>query len=189
MLNFISTQMSKRLSILIATTPSRSAKLAELMAILQPQLTDDVELIMDDSVDYNIGIKRNFLLSLATASHIVFIDDDDLISPNYVSKILPIIEHVNPDCIGINGIITTNGGNERRWWISKDFPGWYQTEAGYFRTPNHISPVRRELALLAGFPETSFGEDAEYSRRLHPLLGIEVKIEEPLYHYRYVKDK
>ena len=71
------------------------------------------------------------------------------------------------------------------WHISKDFGFWYEQRGVYYRTPNHISPVKRELALLAGFPEIAFSEDAEYSKRLLPHLKTEVKIPGILYYYRY----
>lgn len=137
---------------------------------------------------YNIGTKRNKLLEQAKGDYIVFADDDDSLAYNYVEKILEAIES-GPDCIGISGVITTNGKNEKPWHISKDYGHWYEANGVYYRTPNHISPVRRELALAAGFPEIQFGEDAEYSRRLLPMLKTEVKIPGILYYYRYVSHK
>ena len=144
-----------------------------------------IEILIDNSIQYNIGTKRNKLLQRATGKYIVFIDDDDHISPDYVSKILSACQ-TNADCIGISGIITTNGSDQRQWHISKDYGSWHTSPDGtYLRTPNHISPVKRELALQAGFPEVSFGEDAEYSRRLLPLLKTETKVEGNIYHYDY----
>lgn len=173
-----------KLSILIATMPIRAHKLANLRQVLDRQLTPEVEVITDISMNYNIGIKRNKLLGLASGKYIVFQDDDDLIASDYIEKILNAIE-TEPDCIGISGVITTNGRNEMQWHISKDFKMWHQRGNIYYRTPNHISPVKRELALAAGFPEISFGEDYEYSMRLLPMLKTEVKIPGTLYHYRY----
>jgi hypothetical protein len=59
----------------------------------------------------------------------------------------------------------------------------------YFRTPNHISPVRRELALQAGFPDVTYAEDREYSKRLLPLCKNEAKIKGSIYHYKYISKK
>lgn len=148
-----------------------------------------VEVITDDSMDYNIGTKRNKLLEMAKGEFIVYVDDDDLISNNYVSLVLEACKS-KPDCIGINGIITTDGKDERQWFISKEYGHWHTGANGvYYRTPNHISPVKRELALQAGFPEISFGEDAEYSNRLLPLLKSEVIIAQPIYKYLYKSNK
>ena len=180
--------MALTLSILIATMPERKLKFDSLMESLSRQLTPQVEVITDDSMAYNIGNKRNRLLKRASGEYVVFIDDDDSISPGYVQAILLACKK-GPDCIGISGIITTNGVNERQWHISKSYERWYELNCVYYRTPNHISPVKRELALKAGFPEISFGEDAEYSRRLLPLLYTEVKIPGNIYKYQYVNKK
>lgn len=168
--------------------PIRSAKLANLRQVLDCQLTSEVEVITDISMSYNIGTKRNKLLGLASGKYVVFIDDDDLISSDYVEKIL---EACKSDCdgIGISGVITTNGRNEMQWHISKDYMGWFERKNVYYRTPNHISPVKRELALAASFPETTFAEDYEYSMRLLPMLKTEVKISENLYFYHYESKK
>ena len=175
-----------RLSILIATMPDRAANLDALMSTLRPQLTKEVEVITDSSMSYNIGTKRNKLLSLATGDYVVFIDDDDKISPKYVELILNAIED-SPDCVGISGIITTNGAFMKQWHISMDYGYWREENGVYLRTPNHISPVRLALALQAGFPELERGEDSEYSRRLFPLLKTEVKIPGNIYHYQFVQ--
>lgn len=173
-----------QLSILIATMPIRASKLANLRQVLDRQLTDEVEVIIDISMNYNIGTKRNHLLSLARGKYIVFQDDDDLISSDYIEKILEACK-TDCDCIGISGEISTNGRNYMNWHISKDYGQWFECENIYYRTPNHISPVKRELALQAGFPEIAFGEDYEYSMRLLPLLKTEIKIPGILYHYRF----
>lgn len=163
--------------------PSRLPQLESLMKHLRPQITDGVEIIVDSSMNYNIGKKRNILLAMANGEYIVFVDDDDWVAPNYVSLIVDACNGC--DCVGISGYITTNGQDRREWYISRKYTHWYEANGVYYRTPNHISPVRRELAMKAGFPEISNGEDHEYSKRLHPLLNTEVKIEQALYHYQY----
>lgn len=171
--------------------PSRSKMFEELMLELSFQTVhfqDLVEIVTDDSLSYNIGAKRNRLLKKAMGDYVVFIDDDDHVHANYVELILNATE-TNPDCIGISGWITTNGQKEKNWHISKDFGRWFERNNVYYRTPNHISPVKRELALIAGFPEIPHGEDAEYSKRLLPMLKTEVKIKEQLYHYDFVSKK
>lgn len=186
--------MALKLSILIAGIPKRDEIRQILVSSLVKQLnypvnnSDRVEIIIDPSTSYNIGTKRNLLLNRAIGDYIVFIDDDDTVSADYISKILQAIE-TGPDCVGISGTITTNGQNERQWHISKEFKMWYERGNVYYRTPNHISPVKRELALQVGFPETAFGEDAEYSSRLLPLLKTETIVKGNIYHYDFRNDK
>ena len=59
----------------------------------------------------------------------------------------------------------------------------------YFRNPNHLNPVKRELALNTKFPKLDRFEDKDYSARLLKLLNTEEYIEEPIYHYLFRKDK
>ena len=171
--------------------PSRLEKLDVLMAELIKQsnpYSDQIEIVIDPVINYNIGTKRNKLLEKAKGDYVVFIDDDDHIMPNYIWSIIQACS-IGNDCIGISGIITTNGKNQRQWHISKEYKTWHTANGIYYRTPNHISPVKRELALQAGFPEISFAEDAEYSRRLLPLLKTETIIKGNLYHYDFIEKK
>lgn len=184
----------KVLSILIATMPSRKDSFDLMMATISVQKLKlnerivDVEIIIDDSMEYNIGTKRQKLLELANGDYIVYIDDDDRISPTYIQQILKATE-TKPDCIGMSGEITFDGHNKRNWHISKDYGYWHERGSVYYRTPNHISPVRRELALQTGFKPIAFAEDKDYSDRLLPLLKTEVKIDGVLYFYDYKSGK
>lgn len=183
--------MALKLSVLIATTSARSEIIKPLLETLSRQTTgkeDLVEVIIDAHETNCIGIKRNNLLSLANGEYVVSIDSDDRVHPEYISLILDAC-HEDTDCIGINGVITTNGGPQRQWFISKNYPNWFEQDGIYYRTPNHISPIKRELALQAMFPEISFAEDAEFSRRVHPFLKTETKILTPIYHYDFYDHK
>ncbi len=182
------------LSVLIPSTYNRRDMTTELMLKIATQFRllrkeKEVEVICDWHETDCVGVKRNRLLDWANGEYIVFVDSDDHVSDDYISKILTACQS-NADCIGISGIVTTNGSDMRQWHISKDYGKWYTGVDGtYYRTPNHISPVKRELALQAGFPEIPFGEDAEYSRRLLPLIKTETKVEGNIYHYDYVSNK
>lgn len=187
--------MNEILSILIPTLRSRADKYNAINEKLLNQLhqlkkyAGAIYTITDDG-EQAIGHKRNELLKMAKGKFIVFVDDDDDISDDYVELIVKAIEE-NPDidCIGIQGTITFDGKNERQWYISKDYGRWYEENNVYYRTPNHISPVKRELALQIMFPEINFGEDSDYSHRLLPLLKSEVKIEKNIYLYKYLQNK
>lgn len=176
------------LSILIATTASRKEMLDILLKGLIVQCGPEVEILIDDHETNCIGKKRNDLLARANGEWQVAIDSDDIVSDDYVSKILEALKF-NPDCVGINGIITTDGGNERQWYISKDFGSWYERNLIYYRTPNHISPIRTSIARQVGFPEIAFGEDSEFSKRVLSLLKSEVVVRGNIYHYRFIRNK
>lgn len=137
-----------------------------------------------------IGAKRHGLVQSSNDKFIVFIDDDDMISDDYVEKIVDVIyENPNIDCIGIKGKITFDGSGEKKWEISKDFGSWYEADSCYFRTPNHISPVRLDIAKKVGFPNISNGEDYAYSMGILPYLHNEIKIDKEIYHYQFVSKK
>lgn len=172
------------LSICIATTSARSVIIKDVLKVLEPQLNYDVELIINDNEYDIIGKKRNDMLNECKGIYQVAIDSDDLISKDYVANILK-ASRTLPDCIGMSGIITTNGRNKKQWHISKDYGSWYTRNNVYYRTPNHISPIKTEIAKLVMFPEIKFGEDAVFSNNVLQYLKTEVKIKSNMYHYRY----
>lgn len=143
-------------------------------------------LYLQDNREMPVGKKRNQLLKNSQGKFVMFIDDDDDICNQYVTKIDQIIKNYDVDSIGINGIITTEGRNAKRFYISKDFV-WEEKKGIYFRSPNHITPIKREIAIQFKFPEINCGEDAQWSQEIKAsgLLREEVKISDPLYYYRF----
>lgn len=179
--------MSKKLSILICSLDKREDKLKRLMDVLQSQVNDDVEIIVkSDSGQMEIGKKRNILLEESTGEYISFVDDDDLVSDDYVKKIIEATV-LKPDCCGLQGIITFQGKSPRMFIHSLKYKEWFEQNNIYYRCPNHLNPVKREIALQVKFPEVNFGEDKDYSIRLLPLLKEEIFIPGVIYHYLYEK--
>lgn len=182
------------LSILICSLQSRHDQLNNLLAELQRQCAEihamDVEVLTNvDNKEKSTGKKRNELLAAATGKYIIFIDDDDWPEPCYVRELLQAAAS-DADCFAMNGWITTNGGNRIDWRLSKNYENRTITENGhkqvYLRKTNHITGVKRELALLAGFPDYSHAEDKFFSDRVAPLCKTEFQILPDMYHYRYI---
>lgn len=173
-----------RLSVLICSLNKRAGQLAQLLDILSRQATDEVEILVElDSGEMTTGAKRNKLLGRAQGDYTVFIDDDDMVAEDYISEILKALES-SPDAVGFQGWMTTNGTRKEYWKISKDFG--YETHQGlHLRFNNHLSPVRRDLALRVGFKDISFQEDYDYAVRLKPYIQTEVYIPKELYFYHY----
>ena len=172
------------LSILICSLESRKEKLKILLDILEKQKTDEIEIVIDcDNGEKKVGKKRNDLLDVSRGGYISFIDDDDVVSEDYVSLILQALSG-NPDCVGIKGALV-NGDKFNGIFIHTiDCMGWVDAGKMYYRCPNHLNPVRRSLAIKAGFPDNlSYGEDRVYSERLFKLLKSEVFVDEFLYFY------
>ena len=52
-------------------------------------------------------------------------------------------------------------------------------------TPNHLSPVKKEIAIKVGFRDLRRGEDGIYSAGILPYLQNEAFIDEELYYYDF----
>jgi len=192
-----------RLAILIPTLVApkenpalkmREELLKRLLAMLGPQLDaydgQVVAIVNPDSGDKKIGCKRNELLDQAAsigAEYVSFVDDDDLVSAEYVKLVIAAIES-KPDVVGIRGWMVINdlADAKRPFHHSIRNQEWTERDGLYLRYPNHLNPVRLELAQQVRFrPELSFHEDRIYADGLRPLLKTEVMIEEPIYLYLY----
>lgn len=178
-----------KLSILISSLESRKNMLNHLLFILKPQINDDTEVVISvDKGQQPIGKKRNQLIDNALGEYVCFIDDDDDVSDDYVRLILEGIDK-NPDCIGITGIITTNGKNPKRFIHSIKNDKWETcSETGNFlRYPNHLNPIRRKIVEEIKFDSNKkFGEDKCFSDRIKKMLKTEYYIDQPIYYYLYV---
>lgn len=188
-----------KISILICTIKERESLFKSLLSEFFNQGTftkiesgyidekKQVEILYhSDNKEISVGKKRQLLLEKAAGKYIVFIDDDDFPSPNYIDMILSAIE-TNPDCIGINVAMTTNGTRPQKCCHSLKYPVWMDNVHGwdYVRNVTHFNPVKRDLAMQSGFKDMRFGEDKDYADRLTPLCKTEVYIEPPLFHYRF----
>ncbi len=187
------------LSILICSLSNRHESLETLLDILDNQKNDQVEILIEkDNGTMTIGDKRNILLKRAQGEYICFVDDDDLVSGDYISKILEATKS-NPDCCGIEGLIFlrprirvqmgqprrgTRGERVQRKFIhSIKYEKWFEESCIYYRCPNHLNPVKRELALQVMFLPLNSSEDKDYSIRLLPLLKTETYIKGIIYNY------
>lgn len=137
-----------------------------------------------DNLKRSIGRKRNDLLAVAQGEYVTFIDDDDWVADNYVVTIL---NHLGADVTTFDVEVTLNGGKAFPMRFSKDYAPENRNDV-WLRIPNHLMAVRRELALQTGFPDIGCGEDADYAKRLLPLLHSEKRIKRTLYWYQYSDD-
>lgn len=185
-------------SILICTTTDRKPFLVRLLKILQPQVKKyhDVEILVnEDDGKKSIGTKRNELVAKARGKYIAFVDDDDLVSCDYVDLIMKTIESSEPDCIGIHLLHFNDGVLGGFTYHSLAYTSWHEntdTSTGfkrYYRNPNHLNPIRRDIAVKVPFPKTSWGEDRDYSKNILLFLHKEFYIVEPIYYYLFRSKK
>jgi hypothetical protein len=183
------------LSILILTVPGREHMLQKLLDILNPQLTDEVEVIIEhDNRENTIGAKRNKALAKSKGRYISYIDDDDEVTFDYVEKILSILRQSDVDCCTLMGEITIDGAQSEIFIHSLKYPEWSEAKMPdgskeYYRCPNHLNVVRSDIAKFVGFKDISHGEDHDYSNRLKPFLTVEGNINEVIYYYDAITNK
>ena len=174
------------LSILICTLTYRTKTLAQLTKVLEPQLNSNVEVLIDcDDGTMSIGEKRNNLLQRATGKYAVYIDDDDLVSEDYVSLIIRAAKY-GSDCIGIQGTITTNGVDPKLFIHSIRNTRWETVNGVHLRYPNHLNPIKLDIAKSVGF-DTRLNrfEDRAYSDNIKGLLKSETYIGKSIYEYKF----
>lgn len=182
------------LTIGIATIKSRRDQLDKLLEHVYSQSTEhklQVEVIVDDREQPPVGAKRQSILMQSKAHFIAFIDDDDWVADDYLDRVLGAIRsQPDADCVSLVGVITTNGRDPKRFYHSMEHSEWSGASDMFFRTPNHLNAIRRELALQVGFPPVKHGEDHSYSKAVFPKLKKEVSSgNDPLYFYQYVSRK
>lgn len=179
------------LSILIPTIGKRKDMYDSLINNLKKQIGSlPIEIITEYDEKATIGTKRNRLLKKAKGEYIAFVDDDDILSDNYIALIIEAIKS-SPDCCSLNGIITVNGLNPRKFIHSIKYVSYYEEGGIYYRPPNHLNTIKRSIAIQFEFPENNFGEDTKWAMKIcrSGLLKTETKIEEVLYYYKYIRVK
>lgn len=182
------------LSILIATLDSRIEQFTKLENFLNKQIKDnnlsnDVEILFfRDDKEYPIGIKRNTLLESAEGLFTVFVDDDDWVADDYVVSIVNAIKS-NPDidCVGIKGVLISEDLGNKPFIHSVRYDSYFEDMANYYRPPNHLNPIRREIALTVKFPFKNFGEDYDWAMAMlkSGLLKKEVFLDKIMYYYYF----
>ena len=183
--------MRPKLSILICTLTDRLSFLHNLLNELyhqNPSCLIKCEILTNS--DYylsSIGSKRNSLLQQARGEYVVYLDDDDNISTNYLEQIFVGIEQ-GVDHIGIAMMYMPDNGPHQLVLCSKDHK-WEQKNGIFYRSAQHVCPVRAEIAKQATFPEISFGEDKAYADQITPMIKTEYLITEPIYYYKYRSNK
>ena len=190
-----------KLSILICSLNSRVEKRKELVALLlssigqnyceethdkdyliQKYIGEQAEVIIcTDDKQMSVGAKRNMLIKHAAGAYISFIDDDDMVMPEYVARLLGKMGS-SPDVIVFNAFRFVDGTRDKLVIYGKEYAD-RNLNSSYQRSPNHLMCIKRELAAKIRFKDISYGEDSDFATRLLPHLRTQERIFDTLYHY------
>lgn len=188
------------LSICIPTLPEQKSKnhLAKLLVLLLPQKTDEIEIIIDDRGRHiPTGTKRNDMYAQAQGKYVCSVDCDDWIAPTYCEDILIAIKNNMPDVVTFDGWYTENGRNHVDWVIKlgEKYEARHDAASGgkymFFRWPNHLTAMKKEIATSVKFEPIWQGEDYKWSKEIRDrnILKTEIHIYKQLYHYIYLTQK
>lgn len=186
-----------KLTILIPTLKSRENHLKRLLDILLPQIgqwtyseatfnyyngTLANILILKDNKEMTVGFKRNALIKSCKTEYFSFVDDDDIVSHEYVACINRKLKS-EPDVVTFWGYRYHNGKKDRRVNYDIKFDQDLNPPQEYQRLPNHLCVWKTELA--EEFKDISYGEDADWAIRMKGKAIKQEKVDKILYTYLF----
>lgn len=190
------------LSILIPTMHSRAIVFDAITAELRRQIklckaTESVEILsLIDSKERTTGAKRNDLLKMATGDYLVFIDDDDAVSPDYIAEVLNVINNrPDADCIVydchyyLDDIFRFNCKYSVEYEYSDTRKLLKNGGSEWRGKPAHTMVWKSSIAKKHSFPDVSKREDFAWVAKAYPDIKTEVQINKPLYYYMASRKK
>lgn len=203
-------------SVLTLTVPSRAAKLARVQAQLHAQrdalpeaergrvsfevLLTPPAIREQNRIEHTVGQKRNRLIAACTADYIAFVDDDDLVRPDYLASILGVLSRAcdgGIDAPELPDLVTfrvevhgwQKNGRPKVCHYDPRFLCDRNFEDRYERLPNHVMVWRLEAIRSIPYDERRKGEDSLWANAVRarriPRIGTHVAIDRVLYEYHY----
>lgn len=179
-------------TILVPTLSERRALFERLMSTLLPQAEAYghrvlVTAWLNDGTP-SLPEIRQTLVETAATDYVCFVDDDDLVTDDYVSDIMTALD-ARPDYVGFQVQCYSDGVPTAVAYHGLSNGRWRNTPGRYFRDISHINPIRTDIARKVTFRRTKAGgaEDRAWADQLRrtKLLRSEVVIDRILYHYLY----
>jgi hypothetical protein len=135
---------------------------------------------------------RQRMLRDARTDYVSFVDDDDLVSPDYVPEILAALDQ-RPDYVGFQVQCYSDGAPTAIAYHSLAHGGWSNGAGTFLRDITHLNPIRTEIARAADFRRARPGqaEDRVWVNQVRAgrRLKTEVMIDRVMYHYLYSTSK
>lgn len=180
-------------SILVPTLGERRPLFERLMGQLLPQAAQHGARVQVVG-RFNNGTPslpkiRQAMIRAASTEYVSFVDDDDVVSPDYVGRILEALNQ-KPDYVGFQVQCYSNGRPIAVAYHSLEFRRWRNMPGRFERDISHINPIRTTLARKGDFSTTRTGgaEDRAWAEQLRrgKVLKTQVVIDRILYHYLQV---
>lgn len=179
-----------KLSILMCSVPSRLKKFKTLEFMSELAAGLDVEVLyLGDNQLMSVGRKRNLLMHLASGEYLTFADDDDRVSPTFISDILQgLHDYPNIDCLTYKESVSINKEASKICIKSKIYGiNGMDNKENYLRIPDHRSVWKK--SIVERFPELNFGEDAKFAEKMYKKGYTEAQIDKVLYFYDFDKSQ
>lgn len=186
------TVMPPTWAILVPTLGERRALFERLMGVLLPQLDPyhgRVRVIgWLNNGRPGLPEIRHRMLTEAGTDYVSFVDDDDLVSRDYVDEVMSALGQ-EPDVVGFQVQCYSNGVPTAVAHHSIRHGHWVNLPDRFLRDVSHLNPVRRKIAMTADFRRAKPGqpEDRAWADQIRRggLLRTEVVIPRIMYHYLY----
>jgi len=181
--------MRPKLEILILTLPQRKCFLEQVLRIFDHQCGPgkgaSYRVMMHDPDRMAVGDAKQQLKEASTGEYICFFDDDDLPAPDYVDRIVELLDR---DYVGFQVQCYDNFERRKPTFHSIRYDGWSEDDDGYYRGISHINPMRRELSLavrIEGALTDKSGEDYRWAMEMsrQGIVKTEQYIPAVMYHY------
>lgn len=145
-------------------------------------------IVLTDNRSMSIGRKRNQLIASAVGEYVVFVDDDDMVSDDYIVTILDAARS-GADVLPFRLDYIRNG--KKHWTVhqSLHYTDMAVDPTQVYRrpirnSPRHTCAVKRDIAERLPFADASYNEDSDWAQRLLEVAVTERVINKTLYFYR-----
>jgi len=154
----------------------------ELLRQIEPY-KQNVELIsLFDNKKRSIGKKRQEMINLAQGQYLVFIDDDDRITEDYVSQIMTkLYENPNTDCVVFDSICSVYGTTKYcKYGIEFEY---CDNGLEWRGKPAHTMVYASHIAKKHQYSDMVYAEDLDWVKRACLDIKNQTRIDKVLYYY------
>lgn len=151
-----------------------------------------VEFLIDDDRRFldgglSIGKKRQKLVEMASGKYLCFLDDDEIIAPNYLETLVRLCNEDKDVCTFRNLTKLDNFWTVVDMSLSHTENEQATPNAIVKRRPWHICPVRSEFAKRYEFEDSNYGEDWQWFERVLSHCQTEAKTDAIIHQYNHSK--